>query len=365
MPIPESIKPYLPFILVLVIILALYMFSLLGGQYIKPKRTVLNESIGALAYPRLGILKEQFNESLKVENETLSSSIANYDKVEIFNGWLRANFKVFSVYLEKNVSYVKINFEVKSSNRYGDLFILVNGDRVWSKTPKGKVSVLINRSYLKSGQNEITLGTDTSWRFWAPTFYNLRSLSMQSITVEKSIPKINFKVPRARGLYAYGILSFFVEERGNNNPLTIKLNDRLVSSVVEEKKHTIDVSDELVKGNNSLVLSTHSNSFDLSNVLLRIKYSVSNSSYQTDFTVSDREYEYLTSRISKATLSFDIIPFTKKNVINMTINGDTVLKKAERGHIDISDEIEKGKNTLELTAIGGVFHPKSLVLLLE
>lgn len=363
MPVPESIRPYLPFILVLIVVLALYLFSLLGGRFIKPKRIILNESIGALAYPRFGILKESFFKSLNVENKTSSPPIATYGKVKVYNGWLGADFQVFDVYLEKNVSYVRMNFEVRNSNWYGDLFILVNGNKVWSKTQKGEITVLINKSYLKSGQNEILIGTDTSWRFWAPTFYDLRSLSVKAISVRKSIPRISFNVPKARGLSTYGILSFFVEQ-ANKNPLTIKLNNKLVySSVVKEKKYTIDISDELRKGNNSLILSTRSNNLDLSNVLLRINYRVFNSSYQTNFIVNDKEYEYLTSGLSKATLSIDLIKLLEGN-LELEINNKTVWMGNQKA-LDVSDELRPGKNVLKLTAVEGAFYPRSLILVLR
>jgi hypothetical protein len=175
----------------------------------------------------------------------------------------------------------RLEFEVENTNLYGNLIVILNGEKlVDQKIPIGE-KVDFKLKNLVPGKNTLIIMAQSSGlRFWAPSIYFLKNikLSAEDKDFHVFVKKFSLKDFELRG-FDRAELNFFVEDAIRDDPLSININNKTIFServVARALPYTIIFQSQeadLKVGENTIEIQTgNTSAYKIENLLLRVFY---------------------------------------------------------------------------------------------
>ncbi len=205
----------------------------------------------------------------------------SFDQIKVENGIFKKSFK--SILINgKDVSGLKIEFNVGTTNDYGILKILVNGYVVFEKKARdGYYVINVPEKILNKNSNKIVFEcTSSGLKFWAPTLYLLNNVKIDKLDYgSKSFTEGFIIYPYEVEGFKNAELSFYVSSSLRNSDLSVWINNiQVFSAPLQESPRPYQfeikrTNFHLFAGENEINISAGNNSYYyLRNVRLTIHY---------------------------------------------------------------------------------------------
>ncbi|MBI4167674.1 MAG: hypothetical protein HY515_01820 [Candidatus Aenigmarchaeota archaeon] len=165
-----------------------------------------------------------------------------------------------------------LSFEVADTNNYGNLVVTWNGKDYYNDRPAaGKVSVKLPKESLKNENMLVIKSTGPGARFWASSFYSLKNIKFETVTVSKRT--IFFDVfPEEVTSWSSGVLNFRrADYSSQNGILKAYVNGKLVYNSFPLESDAIQIGPDTIRsGTNLIKFESEGGVFSLKNVFLNV-----------------------------------------------------------------------------------------------
>lgn len=356
-------------VLIIVALAGLYM----GGGGAGPAAPVsnytllLNDSLG-----RVG-----FTGSSPIRTEDIGSFIAGEPQIENLKSITELEVATSLIGMEKReytigvqeeilpeVREVKISFDVDETNLYGNLVIKWNGKEVFNKKASvGHYSLVMEKDVVKTANSLEIYAEGPGLLFWASSIYALKDFRVNQVSGLAKIYVFSLSSGE-RNNFDKGEISFELGKRSPGNKLLIEVNGITVffkePSLAEKVSFTYDdVPPDILKaGNNNLVFSTETGSFNIMNAKLSI-YSL------TNIQVRKRSFDMDSDMLEEfgiGILEIRVGKIVKDGDFQVKINSQELagpaLNEGLNSIIFGKDLLQEGRNDIEFSGTGAFDIPQ-------
>lgn len=283
----------------------------------------------------------------------------------------------------------KLAFSVDSTNSFGLLIVRLNGEIVYSGSPKegDRVEVSLAKSSLKQAGNSLVFSTTSSgWRIWSPAYYTLKDLliSASSGGPEGALfQKREFSLSKDElSSFVLGRVVFTAVSATQGASISIKVNNMTIwKGPISENSLpvSIDFSSAgtgLSERNEITFVSENARSkIELAGaeVIAFTSKSGAQGSPAMTFTLTKEDYELLRSGRMEGRIEFSVREVPSSGTLAVSIVGDrekTIISSRISAPSKVSasfgsENSVMGKNLLVFSSSeGGVFRAGELEIML-
>lgn len=286
------------------------------------------------------------------------------DEVDVSNSLLSGDSIMFD-YNATQPTDAAVSFEVLGKEGEGDLYVEVNGNRVFQEPLVTTATETINISgdNLRPGINSFRIGT-TKGGFLSSTTYALEDFEA-TVNDRKFNDHVN-----SFQMYEYELEDFVGANLSFNipadtsvitEPLEIRVNDNTVfeaRSVRSEKSISIPRREaDLHPGYNAISFETEADAeYTLENTQLAVRYigTTSSADREMTFSINSSNRNYVNREDTREYISFDYQILAGENNLRITVNDFNETLSPENGEntMEIPEGILSGSNTLEIEGDG-------------
>ncbi len=353
-------------VLIIVALVGLYM----GGGGIGPVAPVSNYTLlGNFSLGRVG-----FTGSSPIRTENIGSFIAGEPQVESIKSVTELGIATSLIGIERReytlgiqeeilpaVREVKISFDVDETNLYGNLVIKWNGKAVFNrKASVGHYSLTLEKDIVKTANSLEVYAEGPGLLFWASSIYNLKDFRVNQVSGLAKLYPFSLSSGELQTLDK-GEISF---ELGKRDPgkLLIKVNGITVyfkePSLVEKISFTYADVPFLKAGNNLVVFSTETGSFNIMDAELSI-YSL------TNIQVRKRSFDMDSDMLEEfgiGILEIRVGKIVKEGDFQVSINREDlaapVMEEGMNRIIFGKNLLQEGRNDIEFSGTGAFDIPE-------
>ncbi len=272
--------------------------------------------------------------------------------------------KSFELEWLESIEKGEIEIEVRKTNLYAPLIIVLNGKKVYENyTLPGRVKIRVNASLLRE-KNTLLVGCGSSgWRLWAPAAYELAmNFSVYTFALKKK--ELPFKVGEEINTLKLLRLYWRVKEAKGKGNLVVRVNGveiyrgRDVAPLIDVNPKTV----KLEKGENTIeLLAEKDTAFEIEKFELLLFYEIRRAPVFW-FNISSSEYERIKEK--NATLKFYIeritgdvislsVQITDGNGYRHVIIPQGILRPGKWFEVKLTkEELAPGRNKIEFKAGG-------------
>ena len=259
-----------------------------------------------------------------------------------------------------------ISFSIDKTNGYAPLVIKVNGREVKRDVlPRGNYELSIDNEFLSNEMDIEIYPESSSWKFWAPTVYELSSINIATESFNERPYVFNFDLSDKFTTFKSGRMNINLFE--NKGKLMVIVNNNTIFDDAPGNYQNVEFYREsVVDGLNVLELRASEGSNFIGNAVLAIKYtSTQENKISQIFEVTNNTY----NQFLNGEISFDITDVSQEGGVQISIendNGKTFTKfenaQSQRFTYDLNiTNIAKGTNNLVIESLGGaVFAVKNV-----
>lgn len=242
---------FVPVLVGAVLILIVLMISFFG----------ITPTSRGIAATRTVLLGENFSVAYTVGEEYITDLEGTVSR-GLFSG--KDEIIDFDVPNVEDASEGLINLNIKDSNHYGSLMILVNGQEVYRGFPKkGEILISFNGNILNSRNTLEVIAESSGWKIWAPTVY-IFDLSLSVNYLGKKTKSFVFDLTNLEIINMNRARLLIFGEREGTGNLIVKVNDREIYNGLTNVYIDLPI-DILLVGNNTIDLSAGVNTrYDIS-----------------------------------------------------------------------------------------------------
>ena len=248
---------------------------------------------------------------------------------------------------------VVIKFDVRDTNKYGNLVILWNGKQIVNdRLSPRKYEFYIEPKYVQASNTLKVKANGPGLLFWASTVYRIEDFTVE---LEYGPSKLFYFTLLNKELESFksGKIEFFA--RSSNN-LVIKVNGVEIFNKAPDGVETVefDVSDvPLTTGEN--IITFYSPQTVMVNGAKLYIYLFTQEVVKTrNINVSEEDYELFKNNIGR--IDYKVDDVLREGILRIRVNGNLVEEaRPALGWNNITfsgDLIEKGENTIEFSATG-------------
>ena len=171
-------------------------------------------------------------------------------------------------YILKTLENSTLSFNVKDTNNYGELYIILNNETIFKNR-----ALLGNYKLNISPRKENVIEFETSssgWKIWAPSVYDISNLSIEMDYSFKEIPRYTFFVPEYiyKNLNKCELLFDFISA---DEEFNITLNNQTEYSGIPEFPVKVVPLENIKEGKNLISFSSNGE-VKLKNARIRLFY---------------------------------------------------------------------------------------------
>ncbi len=248
---------------------------------------------------------------------------------KLVNGLLfGSNEMLIDVKALDSVSEAYLTFNVKDTNKYGPLVILVNNEQVASAPYNlGSQKMEIPSEQLNKLIGDVTITVkpaSSGWFIWAPNLYDLAEVELVITGMKQNTQNLDFELTddQTEG-HERGWITL-TEMKRTTGAVSIFLNDRHLyngSAAVTQ----IDYDKEDLQNENTLTIVPEKNAKMEGNMNFLLYYrSQKDNTVTMDFDLSSDAYNNLASKAGQ--VRFKVIDVLENGGINLKLNGETICK---------------------------------------
>lgn len=357
-----SVNPF--FWVLIASLLIFFIGGFLAGfsenqTYVKKGKYLFSEDFG-----RIGDTEATFNDIILgdfsvgfTEGERTVREIDNY---EIRNGFMSKRDLVIE-FNSLNPENGFVDFNVSSTNLYGNLRIFSNGEMVFNSKAMPSSHVNVELKNLRNGLNRIVISSQSSGlKFWAPTIYDLRDIRVRVNDFSKKKFSKIFRVrDYEREGFDRGEIIFFVNKAIREKPLVIKINNVTVyedKPIRRPSPYTVIFSAKetgIVTGENVVEISTGENGmYEIENALMKIFYFArpNKTTLFREFFITSSDYKKLRNDEFQGKIEFDATIYLRGDfrIILNNQTYDLFLRNGINRIFFNAKDVHQGKNILKI-----------------
>ncbi|MEA3342964.1 MAG: hypothetical protein U9Q92_02260 [archaeon] len=286
------------------------------------------------------------------------------DAATIKNGWFAKASKTIR-FSGNDADKAVIEFNVDDMNDYGSLCLFLNGDEIYHNITYPRKFALVVED-LEDDNELVISATSSGPKFWAPTTYILKDISVVIERFDDKTKVIAFEIfPYEYSGWGHGTLSYSVDDSEGFADLITLINGKIVyegrplpGDIIEKDFTRKDTN--LIPGENLITFKTRKGvSYDLENVELTVSYYGSGESNIK--VINFDADQWWTILAETANVTGEIRFFVEK--VNLD-SGITVYFNDKRNHIQhmeekewftmefTSDDLREKDNELKFSATG-------------
>jgi|GEM_PF-6831937 len=148
-----------------------------------PRKIAIEQEIGLIGGPGGDGFKHSYlGKILLSQNGDAAELLREKGPIHLIRGIVTAQ-EHSSSFESPSGGDAKLSFSIDSTNSFGLLLVRLNGEIVYSASPKegDRVEVSLAKSALKQAGNSLVFSTTSSgWRIWSPAYYTLRDVSISA-----------------------------------------------------------------------------------------------------------------------------------------------------------------------------------------
>lgn len=199
------------------------------------------------------------------------------DTATIKNGWFVKASKTIR-FSGNDADKAVIEFSVADMNDYGSLCLFLNGEEIYNNITHPRKFALVVED-MKDDNELIISATSSGPKFWAPTTYILKDISVVIEKFDDKTKVIPFEIfPYEYNGWGHGTISYSVDDSEGFADLIALINSKIVyegrplpGDIIEKDFTRKDTN--LIPGENLITFKTRKGvSYDLENVELTVSY---------------------------------------------------------------------------------------------
>jgi hypothetical protein len=279
------------FILVVMLIFVGLDASSVGGILTPDTRTVISSTDKSFPVgPENVEAFVPYHLNFNVSN-TAGEKTYDLGNEKIFSGILFGSNSLKYHTTATSPDFLRISFSVEDTNSYAPLTVKVNNKEVKKSVfTRGDYTFDVDKSFLSDEMDVEIIADSSTWKFWAPTVYELGSIKLETESFNEKSYVFNFDLADKFSTFKSGRMNMNLHE--NKGKITVTINgNKLFDDIPSDFQNIEFFKEKIVNGTNSIEMRASEGGEFVGNAVLAVKYTSTheNKVFQT-FDVTNNTY---------------------------------------------------------------------------